>query len=75
MCAHPPLAVLGGPAVGKRRLSELLSEHQLGIVGGILGISYNGLFLANHDFMVLSAISALFALSFEVIIGGRLLFY
>jgi hypothetical protein len=28
VCTHPPLAVLGGPAVGKRRLSELLSEHQ-----------------------------------------------
>jgi hypothetical protein len=47
----------------------------LGIVGGILGILYNGLFLVKHNFKVLAAIGGLFGISFEIIIGGWLLFY
>jgi hypothetical protein len=46
----------------------------LGIGTGILGISYNGLFLVKHDYKVLLFIGVLFALPFEVIFGVWLLF-
>ena len=47
----------------------------LGIGVGITGISYNGLFLVKHtDFKVLLAISAVMGITFEVILGGWLLF-
>ena len=47
----------------------------LGIITGTLGISYNGLFLAKCNFVVLLFIGSLFALLFEVIFGGWLLFF
>ena len=46
----------------------------LGIGAGILGISYNGLFLLKHNFKVLLGIGGLFGILFEVSIGGWLLF-
>jgi hypothetical protein len=47
----------------------------LGIGAGILGISYNGLFLVKHDYKILIFIGFLFALPFEVIFAGWLLFF
>ena len=47
----------------------------IGIVAGITGGFYNGLFFVKHNFKVLIAISALLGISFEVILGGWLLFY
>jgi len=47
----------------------------LGIVGGILGIPYNGLFLVNRNVKALLITSALFAIPFEAILGCWLLYY
>jgi hypothetical protein len=48
----------------------------LGIFAGISVGFYNGILLAKHtNFVALSAIGGLSAILFEVILGGRLLFY
>jgi hypothetical protein len=71
-------------AVGTLALSIVLVTTEvvphfigwLGIGTGILGISYNGLFLLKHDYIVLLFIGVLFfAFPFEVIFGGWLLFF
>jgi hypothetical protein len=47
----------------------------IGIVAGILVGVYNGLKLTKHSSKVLSIFGALFAILFEIILGGWLLFY
>jgi hypothetical protein len=70
-------------AVGALALSIVLVTTEvvphfigwLGIGTGILGILYNALFLAKHDYKVLLFIGFLFAFPFEVIFGVWLLFF
>jgi len=47
----------------------------IGIIAGITGGFYNGLFLVKHNFKVLLTISGLLGISFEVTFAGWLLFY
>jgi hypothetical protein len=47
----------------------------LGILASILVGTHNGLKLAKHSSKILSIVGALFAILFEIILGGWLLFY